>query len=256
MFLGKTDWAYADAWPPTRARAASSARRRSSRPRPKLPGRRWCPAAASSVTGRSSSPTSSPWPECTRWSRFPEKHFLRPSEFTPGSARRRLGAALDFVRPRRSLLPAHGRTSRSAATTCCRRGPAWCTRISRSSAARPCRGRSSCTGSGRPRGRRSTGVSYWRGARRRGIELGERYVHGGGGAHWLVPFAPTGGREVDRRGPGRGARWRTRDGAGGALRSRPVHGARAVRGRRPLGLQLHLFGGPLAARRASRSCSA
>ena len=70
---------------------------------------------------------------------YPEKHFLRPSEFTQDLLEEGLGAALDFVRRAAAYYPAL-RHLKSRATTCSRAAPAWCTRTSRCSAARRCRG--------------------------------------------------------------------------------------------------------------------
>ena len=126
---------------------------------------------------------------------FPEKHFLRPSEFTPGLLEEGLGAALDFVRRAAAFSPRMTYV-RCAATTCFRAAPASCTRTSRCSAARRCPGRSSSTGTARPPGSTAHGESYWRTLVDQEQAAGERYVWGAAGVHWLVPFAPAGAREA------------------------------------------------------------
>ncbi len=90
------------------------------------------------------------------------------------------------------------------------------------------------------------GASFWDQLVAQEQAAGERYVWGAAGVHWLAPFAPAGAREalavapaVPRltRAPGR-ARGRT--GLG------PHPHPHLVRGRGPLGVQLHrCSGGPL-----------
>lgn len=126
---------------------------------------------------------------------WPEKHFLRPGQFAPDLLEEGLGAALDFIRRAahhyshlthiqlccNSMLPAGaslvhphfqvfgGETAPWLVQLAWQRSAAW---------------------------QAEHGVSYWRALVEREIELDQRYVHGEAGVHWLVPFAPAGGREV------------------------------------------------------------
>jgi galactose-1-phosphate uridylyltransferase len=126
---------------------------------------------------------------------FPGEHFLRPSQFTPSLLEEGLGAALDFARRAASFYPRMRHVS-----VCCNHmlpGGAslvhphfqvfggetvpWLTQLywDRSAA-----------------WRRARGESYWRTLVEQERDIGERYVWGGSGVHWLVPFAPAGAREA------------------------------------------------------------
>lgn len=126
---------------------------------------------------------------------YPEKHFLRPGEFTPDLLEEGLGAAVDFVRRAERYYPrmAHVQIS--------------CNHMLPAGASLVHPHLQVFGGEGTPwlvelYWRRSAewlaahGVGYWRALVEREMELGERYVHGSEGAHWLTPFAPAGAREV------------------------------------------------------------
>lgn len=126
---------------------------------------------------------------------FPQKHFLRPSEFTPSLLEEGIGAAVDFVRRAAAYSPGMTHVS-----ICCNHmlpGGAslvhphlqvfggetvpWLVRLywDRSAAWLD-----------------RHGESYWQTLVEQEHAAGERYVWGVGGVHWLVPFAPAGAREV------------------------------------------------------------
>jgi len=126
---------------------------------------------------------------------YPERHFLRPSEFDPALLAEGIGAAVEFAAAaeRRyhglshlelccnSMLPAGASLVHPHFQVFGGRQVPWQVEwYWRCSAA----------------WREQSGVSYWRALVEKEIELGERYVHGEAGVHWLTPFVPTGGREV------------------------------------------------------------
>ncbi len=126
---------------------------------------------------------------------YPEKHYLRPSEFSPDLLEEGLGAALDFIRRAEryyphlvhlelccnhmlpagaSLVHPHlqvfgGETPPWQVDMYWRRSAEWLA---------------------------ANGSDYWQELVALERELGERYIHGSEGAHWLTPFAPAGAREV------------------------------------------------------------
>jgi len=126
---------------------------------------------------------------------YPERHFLRPSEFDPGLLIEGIGAAVEFSRlaerrsPRldhlelccNSMLPAGASLVHPHFQVFGGRQVPW-----------QVEWYWRCSSAWRER----SGISYWRALVEKEIELGERYIHGEAGVHWLTPFAPTGGREV------------------------------------------------------------
>lgn len=126
---------------------------------------------------------------------FPDKHFLRPSGFTPSLLEEGLGAALDFARRAATFYPGMIHVS-----VCCNhmlpggaslvhphfqvfggKTPPWLIQLhwDRSAAWLGARGQ-----------------SYWETLVEQERAAGERYVWGAVGVHWLVPFAPAGAREA------------------------------------------------------------
>jgi galactose-1-phosphate uridylyltransferase len=194
MFFGKTDWAHAD-------ELAATSRQ----------GCFFCPEKVFDVTpkypeelvpgGRIQSGRALVFPNLFPLAGvhavccYPESHFLRPSEFTPDLLEEGLGAALDFVgRAERyyphlvhievccnHMLPAGASMVHPHFQVFGGESVPWQVELYWQKSAE---------------WQAANGVSYWRALVEREIELGERYVSGSGGAHWLVPFAPTGGREV------------------------------------------------------------
>jgi len=126
---------------------------------------------------------------------YPERHFLRPSEFTPDLLEEGFGAAVDFAGRAERAYPGLEHLE-----LCCNHmlpagaslvhahfqvfgGPAvpWLVRLTweRSAAFR-----------------REHGASYWQTLVDEERALGERFVAERAGCAWLVPFAPLGNREV------------------------------------------------------------
>jgi len=126
---------------------------------------------------------------------YPEQHFLRPSEFAPDLLEEGLGAALDFVRRAEryyghlvhievccnSMLPAGASMVHPHFQVFGGEHVPWLVELGWQRSAE---------------WQAESGLSYWRALVEKEIELDQRYVHGEAGVHWLVPFAPTGGREV------------------------------------------------------------
>jgi galactose-1-phosphate uridylyltransferase len=194
MFLGKTDWQYAE---------ALAARTRE--------GCFFCPEKVLEATPRYPEdllpggrlergqalvfPNLFPLAGVHAVVTFPEKHYLRPSQFTPELLEEALGAAFDFAGraerfyPRMThvevscnhMLPAGaslahphlqvfgGETVPWQVELYWRRSEAW---------------------------KSARGASYWDALIDQEQASGERYVHGEHGVHWLVPFAPAGAREA------------------------------------------------------------
>jgi galactose-1-phosphate uridylyltransferase len=194
MFLGTTDWAYADElvarsregcfFCPEKVLAATPRY-----PDDLLPGGRLQRGRALVF------PNLFPLAGVHAVVTYPEKHFLRPREFTPDLLEEGLGAAVDFVRRAERYYPrmAHVQIS--------------CNHMLPAGASLVHPHLQVFGGEGTPwlvelYWRRSAewlaanGVGYWTTLVEREMELGERYVHGSEGAHWLTPFAPAGSREV------------------------------------------------------------
>ena len=169
---------------------------------------------------------------------YPERHFLRPSEFTPDLLEEGLGAAVDFA----------GRAERAYPATehlevCCNHMlPAGASMVHPhfqvfGGEAVPALVQRAWDRSAAFAERH--GASYWRTLVDEEKASGERFVGERAGCAWLVPYAPHRqprghGRRAGRR-PRLGARRR----AGGGARRRPLEGAGVVRTRRSVGVQLH-----------------
>jgi UDPglucose--hexose-1-phosphate uridylyltransferase len=126
---------------------------------------------------------------------FPEKHFLRPTEFTPDLLEEGIGAAVEFMGRAEQVYP-----DLEHLELCCNNmlpagaslvhphfqvfgGPStpWLVRLvwDRAEAFA-----------------HEHGESYWRALVDEEAERGERFVHAAAGCTWLTAFAPTGGREA------------------------------------------------------------
>jgi len=200
MFLGKTDWTYAE---------ALAARTRE--------GCFFCPEKVLEATPRYPDelvpggrlehgralvfPNLFPLAGVHAVATFPEKHFLRPSEFTPELLEEALGAAFSFAGCAESFYP--GMTHLEV--SCNHMLPAG------ASLAHPhlqVFGGVTAPWQVELYWRRSAewkathGASYWTTLVDQERASGERYVHGEDGVHWLVPFAPAGSREATAVVPG------------------------------------------------------
>ena len=194
MFLGKTDWAYAEA-------LAARARE----------GCFFCPEKVLEATPRYPDellpggrlehgralvfPNLFPLAGVHAVVTFPAKHFLRPSQFTPDLLEEALGAAFDFAGraerfyPRMThlevscnhMLPAGASLAHPHLQVFGGETVPWQVELSWRRSAE---------------WRAANGSSYWATLVEQERAGGERYVHGADGVHWLVPFAPAGAREV------------------------------------------------------------
>ena len=194
MFLGKTDWAYTD---------QLAARSRE--------GCFFCPEKVMDATPRYPDgllpggrlergralvfPNLFPLAAVHAVVTFPKMHFLRPAEFTSSLLEEGLGAALDFVRRAAAYYPALTHLQ-----VCCNHmlpGGAslvhphfqvfggetvpWLTKLYWDRSAE---------------WKAAHQAGYWQALVEQEQAVGERYVWGAGGVHWLVPFAPAGAREA------------------------------------------------------------
>ena len=126
---------------------------------------------------------------------YPERHFLRPAEFSPDLLAEGLGAAADFAGRAERAYP-----DLEHLELCCNHMlPAGASLVHAhfqvfGGAAAPWMVRSSWERS--EAFVRDHGVSYWQTLVEEESELGERLVASKAGCTWLAAFAPTGGREV------------------------------------------------------------
>jgi galactose-1-phosphate uridylyltransferase len=194
MFLGKTDWAYAGALADRTREGCFFCPEKVLEATPKYPDE-LVPGGRLEQGGALVFPNLFPLAGVHAVVTFPDRHYLRPGEFTPGLLGAALGAAFDFAGraerfyPRMThvqvscnhMLPAGaslthphlqvfgGETVPWQVELYWRRSAAW---------------------------KAAHGASYWSTLVEQERASGERYVGGGDGVHWLVPFAPAGAREA------------------------------------------------------------
>jgi galactose-1-phosphate uridylyltransferase len=194
MFLGKTDWDYADGLVERSRAGCFFCPEKVLDATPRYPDE-LVPGGRLARGGALVFPNLFPLAAVHAVVTFPDRHFLRPSEFTQDLLEEGLGAALDFVRRAASSSPGLAHLH-----VCCNHmlpggaslvhphfqvfgGEAvpWLTQLywDRSAA-----------------WKRARGVSYWDQLVEQELAAGERYVWGEAGVHWLAPFAPAGAREA------------------------------------------------------------
>jgi galactose-1-phosphate uridylyltransferase len=194
MFLGRTDWAYTDLLVARSREGCFFCPEKVLEATPRYPDE-LVPGGRLSRGRALVFPNLFPLAAVHAVVTFPEKHFLRPSEFTPSLIEEGLGAALDFVRRAAAHSPALTHLQ-----VCCNHmlpGGAslvhphlqvfggetapWLTQLywDRSAAWKA-----------------KHGASFWEQLVEQEQEAGERYVWGAAGVHWLAPFAPAGAREA------------------------------------------------------------
>ena len=194
MFLGKADWAYTDLLVERSREGCFFCPERLLEATPKYPDS-LIPGGRLERGRAVLFPNLFPLAAVHAVVTYPEKHFLRPSQFTPSLLEEGLGAAVDFARRAAAFSP--GMTYISI---CCNHmlpGGAslvhphlqvfggetvpWLVQLywdrSADWLARH-------------------GDSYWPTLVDQERATGERYVWGAAGVHWLVPFAPAGSRET------------------------------------------------------------
>lgn len=194
MFLGRTDWAYTDLLVARSREGCFFCPEKVLDATPRYPDE-LVPGGRLSRGRALVFPNLFPLAAVHAVVTFPEKHFLRPSEFTPSLLEEGLGAALDFVRRAAAHSPALTHLQ-----VCCNHmlpGGAslvhphfqvfggetapWLTRLYWDRSAT---------------WKAQHGASFWDRLVEQEQATGERYVWGAAGVHWLAPFAPAGAREV------------------------------------------------------------
>ena len=104
MFLGKTDWDYAEALAARTREGCFFCPEKVLEATPRYPDE-LVPGGRLEHGGALVFPNLFPLAAVHAVVTFPERHYLRPSEFTPELLEEALGAAFDVRRPRRALLP-------------------------------------------------------------------------------------------------------------------------------------------------------
>ena len=194
MFLGKTDWEYTDSLVARSREGCFFCPENVLDATPRYP-ERLAPGGRLSRGRALVFPNLFPLAAVHAVVTYPEKHFLRPSQFTPSLLEEGLGAGLDFARRASAYYPGllHLQIS------CNHMLP------SGASLVHPhfqVFGGETVPWLTRLYWERSTqwletrGESYWETLVRQEQAEGERYLWGSSGAHWLVPFAPAGAREA------------------------------------------------------------
>ena len=194
MFLGRTDWAYTDLLVARSREGCFFCPEKVQEATPKYP-EELVPGGRLTRGRALVFPNLFPLAQVHAVVTFPEKHFLRPSEFTPSLIEEGLGAGLDFVRRAAAFYP--GLTHLQLSCNHMLPGGAslvhphfqvfggqtvpWLTQLYWDKSAAWQAGH---------------GASYWDQLVAQEQAAGERYVWGAGGVHWLVPFAPAGAREA------------------------------------------------------------
>lgn len=194
MFLGRTDWAYTDLLVSRSREGCFFCPEKVLEATPRYP-EELVPGGRISRGRALVFPNLFPLAQVHAVVTFPERHFLRPSEFTVSLLEEGLGAALDFVRRASAFSPelAHVQVS------CNHMLPGgaslvhphfqvfggqavpWLTRLYWDESAA---------------WKSERGASYWGQLVDQEQAAGERYVWGAAGVHWLAPFAPAGAREA------------------------------------------------------------
>jgi len=126
---------------------------------------------------------------------WPDYHFLRPAQFTPELLEMGLGAAIEFA----GRAEAHLADLRHVSICCNNLPPAGASVVHphlQIYGGHTVPWLVETFWSASQRFLERTGVSYWKALVEEEAERGERFVAADSGVAWLVPFAPTGGREV------------------------------------------------------------
>ncbi len=134
---------------------------------------------------------------------YPERHFLRPSDFAPDLLQEGLGAAVELCGRAEALLPGPGASGGLLQPHAAGRRQPGAPALP--GLRRPGRAvaRADCCGTARRPSCSEHGVSYWEALVEQETAAGERFIADRDGVTWLVPFAPIGGREVIAVVPGR-----------------------------------------------------
>lgn len=193
MFLGKTDWAYADLLASRSREGCFFCPEKVLEGTPKYPDE-LVPGGRLQRGRALVFPNLFPLAALHAVVTYPEMHFLRPSEFTPGLLNEGLGAAVDFGR-----RAAHALVLTHLSIACNHMLPGGASLVHPhlqvfGGETVPWLVQLYWDRSAEWLGRH--GESYWRMLVEQEQAAGERYVWGVDGVHWLVPFAPAGAREA------------------------------------------------------------
>jgi galactose-1-phosphate uridylyltransferase len=194
MFLGKTDWTHADLLASRSREGCFFCPEKVLQATPRYPDE-LAPGGRLSRGRALVFPNLFPLAAVHAVVTYPEKHSLRPSEFTEDLLEEGLGAALDFARRAarfspslthlqvacNHMLPAGASLAHPHLQVFGGQTVPWLTQLYWD--------RSAMWKSER-------GVSYWDQLVEQEQTAGERYVWGSAGVHWLAPFAPAGAREA------------------------------------------------------------
>ena len=194
MFLGKTDWDYAEALAARAREGCFFCPEKVLEATPRYP-EELLPGGRLEHGGALVFPNLFPLAAVHAVVTFPERHYLRPSQFTPVLLEEALGAAFDFAGRAESFYPrmAHLQVS------CNHMLPAG------ASLAHPhlqVFGGETVPWQVELSWRRSAewkaahGASYWDTLVAQEETTGDRAIWHADGVHWLAPFAPAGAREV------------------------------------------------------------
>jgi galactose-1-phosphate uridylyltransferase len=200
MFLGRTDWPYTDLLVARSREGCFFCPEKVLQATPKYP-EELVPGGRLSRGRALVFPNLFPLAQVHAVVTFPEKHFLRPSEFTPSLIEEGLGAALDFVRRAASfspelthlqvscnhMLPGGASLVHPHFQVFGGQAVPWLTQLYWDKSAAWLTGH---------------GTSFWNQLVEQEQASGERYVWGAASVHWMVPFAPAGAREALAVAPG------------------------------------------------------
>jgi UDPglucose--hexose-1-phosphate uridylyltransferase len=194
MFLGKTDWDYAEALAARTREGCFFCPEKVLEATPRYP-EELVPGGRLEHRGALVFPNLFPLAALHAVVTFPERHYLRPSEFTPELLEDALGAAFDFAGRAERFFPRMTHLE----VSCNHMLPAG------ASLAHPhlqVFGGETVPWQVELYWRRSAewkaahGASYWDSLVSQEEAGGERSVWTADGVHWLVPFAPAGARET------------------------------------------------------------
>ncbi len=194
MFLGKTDWEYAQALAARTRAGCFFCPEKVLEATPKYP-EELVPGGRLEHGGALVFPNLFPLAAVHAVVTFPEKHTLRPSEFTPEVLEAAFGAAFDFAGraerfyPRlrhlqlscNHMLPAGASLAHPHLQVFGGEATPWQVELYWRSSAQ---------------WKAAHGASYWDTLVAQEEAAGERSIWSAHGVHWLVPFAPAGAREA------------------------------------------------------------
>jgi UDPglucose--hexose-1-phosphate uridylyltransferase len=194
MFLGKTDWEYAEALAARTREGCFFCPEKVLKATPRYP-EELAPGGRLAHGGVLVFPNLFPLAAVHAVATFPDKHYLRPGDFTPQLLEEALGAAFDFAGRAERFYP-----ELTHLQVCCNHMlPAG------ASLAHPhlqVFGGKAVPWQVELYWRRSAewiaahGTSYWDTLVAQEEAAGERSIWSADGVHWLAPFAPAGAREA------------------------------------------------------------